>query len=267
MTRTRSDSEITASARPPVRTAAPGIPGQPGQPGRTGAPDPAPPAPADRPAQAARGEHVHGEPPRSGARRAPQRHSVRGQVLSALREKLHSGELAPGQVYSAPALAERFGVSPTPVREAMQQLAGEGAVETVPNRGFRVAEHSVSDRAELAEVRALLEVPPLLRLARTVPREHWQALRPLAEATVAHAARGDRAGFAEADRAFHAALLEPAGNGQLVRIATELRRRGGGARPLAELRTAAHEHVALVDALGEGDVAGVERLLRRHLAG
>ena len=44
----------------------------------------------------------------------------------------------PGELYSAPALAERYGVSATPVREAMQQLAGEGAVEVVPNRGFRV---------------------------------------------------------------------------------------------------------------------------------
>ena len=49
-----------------------------------------------------------------------------------------TGELCPGEVYSAPALGERFGVSATPVREAMQQLALEGAVEVVPNRGFRV---------------------------------------------------------------------------------------------------------------------------------
>jgi len=94
----------------------------------------------------------------------PRRHSVRGQVLAALRRALVDGELTPGEVYSAPALGERYGVSATPVREAMQQLAGEGAVEVVPNRGFRVAERSARDLAELAEVRAMLEVPAIVRL-------------------------------------------------------------------------------------------------------
>ncbi|GAA3078066.1 hypothetical protein GCM10020254_22790 [Streptomyces goshikiensis] len=66
------------------------------------------------------------------------RHSVRGQVLDALRAALVDGDLVPGEIYSGPALGERFGVSATPVREAMQQLALEGAVECLPNRGFRV---------------------------------------------------------------------------------------------------------------------------------
>lgn len=88
----------------------------------------------------ARGEHTHSETPiprtrAEGARAVVQRASVRGQILDALRTALVTGELAPGAVYSAPALGERFGVSATPVREAMQQLALEGAVEVVPNRG------------------------------------------------------------------------------------------------------------------------------------
>ncbi|RDG34891.1 GntR family transcriptional regulator, partial [Streptomyces corynorhini] len=65
-----------------------------------------------------------------------------------------------------PALGERFGVSATPVREAMQQLALEGAVRAVPNKGFRVNERGPRELAELAEVRALIEVPVMLRLAR-----------------------------------------------------------------------------------------------------
>ncbi|NEC19489.1 GntR family transcriptional regulator, partial [Streptomyces parvus] len=92
----------------------------------------------------ARGEHTHSEPP---APRAVQRHSVRGQILDALRAALVDGELVPGQVYSAPALGARFGVSATPVREAMQRLAVEGAVEVVPNRGFRVTERGPRELA------------------------------------------------------------------------------------------------------------------------
>ncbi|MCZ7415932.1 MULTISPECIES: GntR family transcriptional regulator [unclassified Streptomyces] len=214
------------------------------------------------PGAAVRGEHDHAEPP---VPRVPRRHSVRGQVLAALREALLDGDLVPGRIYSAPVLAERFGVSPTPVREAMQQLAAEGAVETVPNRGFRVAECSVRDIAELSEVRALLEIPSLLRLARTLPAERWRSLRPLAQATVALAARGERAAYLEADRDFHRALLELTGNRHLVRVTEEVRRRSRRApRPTGDLLTAAGEHVALVDALAARDLVAVEELLRGH---
>lgn len=160
----------------------------------------------------ARGEHTHSETPiprprTEVARPVVQRASVRGQILDALRTALVAGELAPGAVYSAPALGERFGVSATPVREAMQQLALEGAVEVVPNRGFRVIERGTRELAELAEIRALIEVPVMLRLACTVPAARWAELRPLAEATVRAATSGCRATYAESDRAFHRAVL------------------------------------------------------------
>ena len=64
--------------------------------------------------------------------------SYRERVVDALRAALIAGELRPGEVYSAPALAGRFGVSATPVREAMLDLVREGLVDTVPNKGFRV---------------------------------------------------------------------------------------------------------------------------------
>ncbi|MBH1938415.1 GntR family transcriptional regulator [Streptomyces sp. AV19] len=227
---------------------------------------------------AARGEHVHGcaEAPASGpapARRMPTRYSVRGQVLDALRKALLGGELIPGEVYSGPVLAERFGVSATPVREAMQQLALEGAVEAVPNRGFRVTSRSARDLAELAEVRALLEVPVVLRLARTVPAARWRDLMPSAEAAAEVARRGDRAAYAEADRAFHRALLGLAGNRQLVAVADGLHRRAqwpapdGPASPAADLVADAAEHLALLRALGARDLRAAEAVLRGHFAG
>ncbi|MFE1027334.1 GntR family transcriptional regulator [Streptomyces sp. NPDC058818] len=226
---------------------------------------------AAEPAGAARGEHTHGEPPLPRPRALVQRSSVRGQVLDALRTALVSGELRPGEVYSAPVLGERFGVSATPVREAMQQLALEGAVEVVPNRGFRVVERGDRELAELAEVRALIEVPVLLRLARTVPAGRWAELRPLAEATVRAASSGCPATYAEADRAFHRAVLALAGNDQLVRIAGDLHRRAqwppAGApavRGRADLIADAHEHTALLDALIAGDPDLVRTLVGEH---
>ncbi|MFE7354792.1 GntR family transcriptional regulator [Streptomyces sp. NPDC057543] len=219
----------------------------------------------------ARGEHTHSEPP--GPRAAVQRHSVRGQVLDALRAALVDGRLVPGQVYSAPALGARFGVSATPVREAMQQLAVEGAVEVVPNRGFRVSQRSPRERAELTEVRALIEVPVILRLARTVPSARWCALRPLADATVTAAAVGDRASYAESDRAFHGAVLALCGNEQLVMVADDLHRRSQwppGNNPVtrrADLLADAAEHTALLDALIAQDLTAVQSLVREHFTG
>ncbi|MFF8726130.1 GntR family transcriptional regulator [Streptomyces sp. NPDC015171] len=216
---------------------------------------------------AARGEHTHGERALPGPRTAVQRSSVRGQVLVALRTALAGGELKPGEVYSAPVLGDRFGVSATPVREAMQQLALEGAVEVVPNRGFRVVERGARELAELAEVRALIEVPVVLRLARTVPAERWAELRPLAEEAVRVAATGCGATYAESDRAFHRALLGLSGNEQLVRFAEDLHRRTQrpASRPgRAGLVADAAQHVALLDALAAGDADAVRGLVAEH---
>ncbi|MEV4940185.1 GntR family transcriptional regulator [Streptomyces zaomyceticus] len=233
-----------------------------------------------RRAEGARGEHTHGEPAAPALAAAfptpaspVVRHSVRSQILDALRTALVGGDLVPGEVYSAPALGERFGVSATPVREAMQRLAVEGAVEVVPNRGFRVVERTARELAELAEVRALIEVPVMLRLARTVPAARWAELRPLAEATSTAAARGDRAHYAEADRAFHRAVLSLAGNQQLLAVADDLHRRSQW--PLISAPTVRHgvlvadaaEHTALLDALLVQDLTVVESLVREHFTG
>ncbi|MFF2328030.1 MULTISPECIES: GntR family transcriptional regulator [unclassified Streptomyces] len=228
-----------------------------------------------------RGEHTHGE--RSNGELSPgeapaprpvvQRHSVRGQVLDALRAALVDGRLVPGEVYSAPVLGARLGVSATPVREAMQQLAAEGAVEVVPNRGFRVSRRGPRELAELAEVRALIEIPVMLKLARSVPAARWCALRPLADATVAAAAAGDRADYAESDRAFHSAVLALCGNEQLVMVADDLLRRSQwplGDSPAvrrADLPADAAEHTALLDALIAQDLAAVQSLVRGHFTG
>ncbi|GAA3213344.1 hypothetical protein GCM10020256_13460 [Streptomyces thermocoprophilus] len=156
----------------------------------------------------------------------------------------------------------------------MQQLALEGAVEVVPNRGFRVVERDARELAELAEVRALIEIPVLTRLARTVPVERWAELRPLAEATVRAAASGCRATYSEADRAFHRAVMGLAGNAELVRITDDLHRRAqwpligsAGRWTRADLIADAAEHTALLDALIAADTTTVHELASTHIAG
>ncbi|MFE9355257.1 GntR family transcriptional regulator [Streptomyces olivaceoviridis] len=204
--------------------------------------------------------------PRLGGRRS----SYRERVADALRAALIAGELRPGEVYSAPSLAARFGVSATPVREAMLDLAKEGLVDTVPNKGFRVT--AVSDRQldEYTHVRALIEIPTVVDLARTADRVCLEALRPAAREIVTAAVAGDLIAYVEADTRFHLGLLALAGNAHLVEVVADLRKRSRlyGLTALVEagrLLASAEEHLELLDALLERDEKAVHTIMTRHL--
>jgi DNA-binding GntR family transcriptional regulator len=186
-----------------------------------------------------------------------------------LRAALVAGELRPGEVYSAPRLAQRFGVSVTPVREALLELVTEGLLAPVPNKGFRVVEISDADLDEIAALRQLLEPPAvgeLVRRAGGVPA----GLREQAELICAAAAEDDVIRYLEADLAFHLGLLAALGNGRLVALVRELRAqtRLYGVSRLAhggQLAASAGEHLDLLELVRAGDAAGAEALMRRHI--
>jgi len=195
---------------------------------------------------------------------------LRDQVAHALRAALISGELRPGVVYSAPTLAADFGVSATPVREAMLDLAREGLVEAVRNKGFRVTELSDRDLDEFTEIRALIEIPTVGQVARTATAEQLESLRPQARAIVAAARKHDLIGYLEADRQFHLDLLSLAGNARLVETVGDLRKRSRlyGLNRLdqqGELVTSAEEHLELLDVLLTGDAEAAQECMTRHL--
>ena len=197
--------------------------------------------------------------------------SLREQVTDALRAALVSGTLRAGVVYSAPALAERFGVSATPVREAMLDLAKAGLVEAVPNKGFRVTELTERDLDEYTAIRALLEPPTVAQVAATATQEDIAALRPLAERIVEAAIKKDILAYVEADNAFHLALLALAGNQHLVEVVRDLRYRSRlyGVPALAEkeeLEPSARQHLELLDAVAKGNAKTAETLTHQHLS-
>ena len=199
-----------------------------------------------------------------------ERRNYRDQVAHALRAALVSGQLLPGALYSAPALAARFGVSATPVREAMLDLVREGLVETVSNKGFRVTAVTERQLDEYTHIRALIEVPTVTGLARTANRDELEALRPDAESIVQAAKAADLIGYIEADRRFHLRLLALAGNRHLVEVVGDLRKRSRlyGLTALAEqglLEASAQEHLELLDALIARDEAAVTAVMARHL--
>ncbi len=199
-----------------------------------------------------------------------ERTSLRERVANALRAAVISGQLKPGVVYSAPTLAATFGVSATPVREAMLDLAKEGLVKALRNKGFRVTELSSRDLDELTELRMLIEVPTTARLAGKLSPEALGELRSLALAIEEGAAAGDLIAYLEADREFHLALLGHSGNRHLVDLVADLRSRARlyGLGQLADtglLIDSAHEHTRLVDLLECGDRDGAESLMRQHI--
>ncbi len=198
------------------------------------------------------------------------RPSLRDQALAVIRQQLVAGEIRPGEIYSASAMASRLGTSNAPVREAMLTLVNQGVMEVVPNRGFRVTPLTDADLDEVYQLRLMLEVPALEELARRGDSAVVEPLRVHAEACTQAAGDGDLTKFLETDRDFHLGLLELLGNRRLVGLVELLRdqTRLYGLQKLSvegRLVSASHEHFGLLDAVLAGDPDRTRRLMVEHL--
>jgi len=197
--------------------------------------------------------------------------SLREQARKVIRGLIITGQMQPDQLYSVPRLATELGVSATPVREALLDLAREGLLEPVRNRGFRVVALSSKERNDIFAIRVLLEVPSVAEIARAglAPAQLSQ-LRELAAATRRAADAGNLIEFLEADRTFHVGLIEALGNKPLTELVETLRDRvrlrgfekGSSREYLAQ---SAAEHFQLLDFLSKQDEAGAVAVIRRHL--
>jgi DNA-binding GntR family transcriptional regulator len=181
-----------------------------------------------------------------------------------------AGELKPGELYSAPALGERFGVSATPVREAMLDLAKDGFVTAERNRGFRVVTMSDVDLDEICQIRLLLEVPSTVQVAKVIEPEVLDELSVIADAIVAAAAQGDLIDYLDSDRRFHVLLISQLGNDRLTDLVDRMRRqtRLFGLLALVEsgvLATTAQEHHELIETMRARDTTATKRLINSHI--
>jgi DNA-binding GntR family transcriptional regulator len=197
--------------------------------------------------------------------------SLRETVVRALRAAIVSGEMVPGIIYSAPSLGARFGVSATPVREAMLDLVRENLVTVEPNKGFRVREVSAQDLDQMAQIRLLLEPPVVRDVTALIPDEDLPMLRGLAQEIVDRAEAGDLVGYTDADREFHIRLLEYSGNTRLVDTVAHLRShsRLTGLTRLAErgeLGRSAEEHLMMVDLIEQRRAEELEELMKNHIS-
>jgi DNA-binding GntR family transcriptional regulator len=149
--------------------------------------------------------------------------SLREQVERAMSSQIFAGEIAPGTVLTVPTLAADFGVSATPVREAMLNLARRGFLSPIRNRGFRVTDVSLEELRQLSEVRTLLEAPPMRDIAGRLDEGEAQRLLELADEILEAGHQGRFQDYLETDTQFHLALLELTGNPHLVSLVRELR--------------------------------------------
>jgi len=202
-----------------------------------------------------------------------QQMNLRDQALAVLKLRLVSGDLAPGQIYSAASLAAELGVSNSPVREAMLTLVNQGLMETVRNRGFRVVPLSEKERRNVYDLRLLLEIPSMARLATMSEKvaARKDEFSKIAADMVDSAQRGDIVGYLDADRNFHIGLLDILENEQLTSIVSNLRdqTRQYGLKALSEhgnLVKSAEEHQPILDAIVAGDKKLTTKLMTDHLS-
>ncbi|NGN91322.1 GntR family transcriptional regulator [Nocardioides sp. KC13] len=196
--------------------------------------------------------------------------SLRERVSRALRAAIVSGELEPGEVYSAPALGAKFGVSATPVREAMLDLVRENLVTTVPNKGYRITTVGEADLDDITELRMLIEPPLAAKVTAEIPAEDMPKLRDLARAIVDGALAGDLVAYTDADHAFHLQLLAYVGNARVSALIADLRAHtrlyGLSSLDGSELEESAREHDLILDAIEANDPQEVERLMQAHIS-
>jgi DNA-binding GntR family transcriptional regulator len=208
--------------------------------------------------------------PRSSGRSDPIRvDSVADLAYERIRGFVLGGEVPPGARLGQVELAERFGISRTPVREALRRLTGEGLVDFHSNRGFRVADLGLDAVLRRMEVRSLVE-PGIARLA--AQRRTDEDLQHLQETIASQEDSKDGISAHDASRDFHIALARASGNEELVRVLNSLWLVEVGRRLLARrtaepnwLREDVREHREILTAVREGRAADAERLMAEHI--
>jgi DNA-binding GntR family transcriptional regulator len=198
------------------------------------------------------------------------RSTLAARAYDAIRAAIVDGRLAAGERYSVARLAERFGVSRTPVREALLLLERQGVVRFERNRGVRVLETSAHDLEEVFTLRLLLEVPATFRACELLSQDDLDALQRELDAMETLAGGGEEAAFMAHDTRFHEIVLLAAGNRRLAGIVGGLRDlvRFRGASTVGrsrDLRAIHAEHVAIIAALRARDATAAAKHMREHL--
>jgi DNA-binding GntR family transcriptional regulator len=194
------------------------------------------------------------------------------QVFDKLREKILAMELAPGAVLARTELADMFGVSQTPVRDALIKLSEEGLVDIFPQHATVVSRIDIAQALQAHFLRRAIELEVAGTLASTPTQLLVAQLRAQVDIQSALAAAGDYDKFIAADREFHRLMYVAAGVPDLFDL---VRRRSGHVDRLRRLhlptvgkaRAVVRDHKRIVDAIAAGDAEHARERVREHLSG
>ncbi|HSV84115.1 MAG TPA: GntR family transcriptional regulator [Ramlibacter sp.] len=189
------------------------------------------------------------------------------EVAELLRQRIFRRELEPGSWIDEMKIAEEFGISRTPLREALKVLAAEGLVTMKVRRGAYVTEVSENDLAEVYHLLSLLESDAAAAVARgatAAQLQELQALHAELEAAVA-----DRDRFFVLNERFHMRLLEVAGNRWRSQMVADLRKvmklnRHNSLLKSGRIEESLQEHRAVMEALTRRDAEAAELRMREH---
>ena len=192
------------------------------------------------------------------------------QVAERLRARIYSHELPPGGWIDEQALALEYGISRTPLREALKVLAAEGLVILKPRRGCYVTELSEQDIDEVFPVMAMLEGRVAELAARRATGADFSRLAAIHEDLEKHAAANNADRFFEANQRFHTALQEIAGNRYLAQLIDDARKvikltRRDSLRLEGRLKQSLQEHREILQALRTKDAPLARQCMHDHL--
>ncbi|WP_339803223.1 GntR family transcriptional regulator [uncultured Marinobacter sp.] len=196
--------------------------------------------------------------------------TVVDSVVQTLADDIVSGRLTPGTKLDAQAIAERFGVSRTPIRETFGHLAAMGLVTHRPNRGVMVATLSAQSLGALYEAMAELEAALARLAALRMNSAQREALSRLHQESVHLVRDGTADAYARYNQEFHSLIFEGAQSPQLQQLAEATRTRlapfrRAQFRLVNRISKSWEEHDAIVRALMAGDADGVARMMRLHV--
>lgn len=191
-------------------------------------------------------------------------------LATLIREKILAGEMVPNQRLVESDLSEQFGVSRPAVRETLSELAGEGLVEKIANRGARVRAVGFKEAIEIAEVRKALESLCAGKAAELITDDEIRELRGLGTDMSEAVAAGDRETYASKNRELHERVHQISDQGTANSLINRLR--GQNVRQQYRLAqkpgradVSVTEHLAIIEAVCRRDPAAAERAMAVHL--
>jgi DNA-binding GntR family transcriptional regulator len=192
------------------------------------------------------------------------------RIRASIEQAIVSGRLVPGSKLDEAALAERFGASRTPVREALQQLASQGLIELRPNTGAFVAALTAVDLAEMFEAMAFLEAACAALAARRHTAEDRRLLAAAHDACAKAGRRNNPGAFYRANAQFHQRIYAASHNSYLAVRTVQLGKRLEAYRRESTfhpglMSLTMKEHERILDAVFNMDEEGAAREMRVHL--